>query len=176
MEYGVHKTMNYPLGSELAGPDESGLGGLGRGGGSLGRIFVPVDVAGRADAAVAQAARLSCEVGGVLRLVHVRIFDPPVRGSGRFFPQTADQASDVVYREIATAWAHGGQASGDVVTAPRTQVAAALVAAAQRWNAGVIVLARRPRRRVTRLLTGSVTDDVLRHASCPVMVIRCESC
>jgi len=136
------------------------------------RILVPVDAAGRAADAVALAARMSCAVNGMVRLVHVRIFDPPVRNFGRFFPESRDAAAAVVEGALLDAWAWGSKATGDVVIAERSRVARAIVTAARNWDAGVIVMARRPRRAVTRLLTGSVADEVLRRATCPVLVTR----
>lgn len=140
-------------------------------GGSMQRILVPVDATGRAADAVA-LARMSCAVNGTVRLVHVRIFDPPVRNFGRFFPESRDDAAAVVEGALLAAWAWVSKATGDVVIAERSRVAQAIVTAARNWDSGVIVMARRPRRAVTRLLTGSVADAVLRRATCPVLVTR----
>jgi nucleotide-binding universal stress UspA family protein len=142
------------------------------GGGSLRRIFVPVDAAGRAAESLALAARLSKTVDGVVRVVHVRVFDESVRGSGRFYPESRDEAEAVVEHALLDAWACGSRASGDVVIAERRYVARAVAAAAQTWGAGVIVLARRPRLAVTRLIVRSIADEVMRRASCPVLVVR----
>jgi nucleotide-binding universal stress UspA family protein len=147
-------------------------GGQDAGGGSLQRILVPVDGAGRAADAVAVAARLSGGVGGRLRLVHVRIFDPPVRNSGRYYPESKAEAEAVVEGAVLDAWTWGSRATGDVVVAQRAHIARTIVRVAQHWDAGVIVIARRPRRALTRLLLGSVADEVLHRATCPVLVVR----
>jgi nucleotide-binding universal stress UspA family protein len=142
------------------------------GGGSLRRIFVPVDAAGRAAEPLALAARLSKTVDGVIRVVHVRIYDESVRGSGRFYPESRDEAEAVVEHALLDAWAGGSRATGDVVIAERRQLARAVAAAAQNWGSGIIVLARRPRPAVTRLFMRGVADEVMRRASCPVLVVR----
>jgi nucleotide-binding universal stress UspA family protein len=141
-------------------------------GGSLRRIFVPVGADGRAADAIALAARLSCALDGAVRVVHVRIFDPPVRGSGRFYPESSADAEAVVEHAVLDAWACGSQATGEVVVAERSRVGRAIVSAAVGWQAGVIVLARRPRPAVARLLRRGVADEVMRRADCPVLVVR----
>ncbi len=50
--------------------------------------------------------------------------------------------------------------------------AAAIVKAAKEWPADVIVLGSRAHGGVRRALLGSVADAVMRHAPCPVLVIR----
>jgi nucleotide-binding universal stress UspA family protein len=47
-----------------------------------------------------------------------------------------------------------------------------IVKAAQEWHADVIVIGSHGRRGVTRALVGSVAEGVMRHAPCPVMVVR----
>jgi nucleotide-binding universal stress UspA family protein len=56
----------------------------GGGGKRLQRILVPVDPFGRAGHALAMAAQFSAAVGGQLRLVHVRMWDPAAKGG---YPQ-----------------------------------------------------------------------------------------
>ena len=48
----------------------------------------------------------------------------------------------------------------------------AIVAAAESENADMIVVGSHGRSGVSRFLIGSVSDYVVRHAHCPVMVIR----
>jgi nucleotide-binding universal stress UspA family protein len=142
------------------------------GGGSLHRLFVPVDTAGRGAGALALAARLASALEGSLRVVHVRVYDPPVRGSGRFFPETSDAAAAVVEGALLDAWSCGSRASGDVIVAERSRLAAAIAASAAEWGAGIIVLARRPRRALSRLFAPSLADQIMRQTSCPVLGVR----
>ena len=48
----------------------------------------------------------------------------------------------------------------------------AIVAAADSENADLIVVGSHGRSGVSRFLIGSVSDHVVRHAHCPVMVVR----
>jgi len=153
-------------------PDGTALfGGRGRGG-SLQRMLVPVSTPGDSAAALALAARACTAVGGMLRVVHVRVFFPPVRGCGPFYPESSAQATAVIEEALTGVWPLGVKASGIVIDAERSRRARAITAAARDWGAGVIVLTRRSRPAVSRLLLGSVADQVMRRAACPVLVVR----
>jgi nucleotide-binding universal stress UspA family protein len=163
--------------STVSLPDSPGLSlaaMAGNGGGSLRRIFVPVDASGRAAPGVALAARLSCAVGGELRVVHIRPFDPPSRCCGRFYPESSADATAVLDRALTRAWSNGCRASGIVVEAQRSLIARAITTAAEQWRADVIILTRRPRWAAGVLLLGSVTHQVMRETRCPVLVVRQE--
>jgi nucleotide-binding universal stress UspA family protein len=127
---------------------------------------------GESGQALAAAARICGMTGGVLRLVHVRTCDPPLRSAARFYRETAGQAAAVLEQALLTAWACGGpRATTAVVDAWRTNVAVAIAWQAAAWPADLIVLARRPRPAITRLVSGSVPDQIMRKASCPVLAI-----
>ena len=144
----------------------------GGGGKSLQRIFVPVDESGHADQALALAVQLCAQVGGQLRLVHVRTWEPGVpRYGGRFYWETSEQATELLDQALTSAWACGVRASGVVVDAHRSRVARAIAAEARSWRAGVIVVARRPRTAIGVLLTGSLSAQLMREAGCPVLVM-----
>ena len=155
---------------ELAFPDISAQ--VSGGEPSFRRILVPVRAPGEAAGALAVAARVCSAINGVLRLVHVRIYDPPLRGAGRFYPETAGEAAAVLDEALLTPWASGLRAATAVVNAPRGQVAAAIARQASAWPADVIVLTRRPRPAISRLVLGSVSDQVMRTASCPVLAVH----
>jgi len=141
-------------------------------GDSFKRILVPVDAGDLSAAALALAIRLCCDTESMLRVVHIRIFDRPVRNSGRFYPETSEAATAVLDNAVGRGWRFGTKASGVVVEAERGHIAQAICAAAADWNADVIVIARRPRRAVISLVFGSVADRVVRRANCPVLIVR----
>jgi len=142
------------------------------GGQSLQRILVPVGSNGQADQALSLAAQFSAGVGGQLRLVHVRMWDPPLKGTGRFYPETSLQATEVLENALTSAWAYGVPASGVVVDAVRSRVAYAIATEAHAWRAEVMVVTRRRRRAVGVLLFGSLSNRLIRVASCPVLVVH----
>ena len=145
------------------------------GGKSLQRILVPVGSSGQAGRALALAARFSAEVDGQLRLVHVRAWDPPLPGgAGRFFWETSEQATEVLDKALTAVWAHGVPASGVIVDSVRNRVARAVAAEARSWGASVMVVARRPRTAIGILLLGSLSDQLMREAGCPVLIMQQE--
>jgi nucleotide-binding universal stress UspA family protein len=108
----------------------------------------------------------------VLRLVHVRICDPPLPIVGRLDLETAGDAAALLEEALLMAWACGGpRATTAVVDARRSDAAVAIARQAAAWPADLIVLARRPRLAITRLAGGSVPDQVMRKASCPVLAV-----
>ena len=143
------------------------------GGRSLQRILVPVGSIGRADGALELAARFSADVDGQLRLVHVRAWDPPLPGgAGRFFWETSEQATEVLDKALTTVWAYGVPASGVIVDSVRNRVARAVADEARSWGASIMVVARRPRTAIGIVLLGSLSDQLMREAGCPVLIMQ----
>lgn len=147
-------------------------GGLRTGGLELRRICVPVDAAGRSGAAVDLAGQLSVMGNGLVRLVHVRIWDPPARSARRLFAESELDALGVLDRALTGLWEAGATASGVVVDAPRSLVAMAIAGQAAWWDADVMLVARRRKPAAGRLLFGGLADQVARKAPCPVLVLH----
>ena len=161
-------TVTYELDVTVPGVDALASGD----GPSFRRILVPIRLAGDAAETLAVAARVCRSTNGLLRLVHVRIYDPPLRNSGRFYPQTADEAAAVLDEALLMAWGYGLRATTAVVAAPRAEVARAIAGQASAWPADMIVMTRRPSPAICRLLSGSIPDKVMRMASCPVLAVH----
>jgi nucleotide-binding universal stress UspA family protein len=142
--------------------------------GSLLRLLVPIDVPEWSSTdGLANAVAMSVSTPAVLRLVHVRLWDPPVRGYGRFYLETSEQATTVVETALNDLWACHLQASGVVVDAPRGNVAMAIASEGSDWGADMIVMASRPRRTLAMMLGGgSLAQQVMRETNCPVLVVR----
>jgi nucleotide-binding universal stress UspA family protein len=153
-------------------PDSPVIPLAGGGGDSMRRILVPVDAFGHGASALALGMQIAAAIGGQLRVVHVRAFDPPLRGTGRFYLESSPEATAVIDRAVTRAWQCGCRASGVVKDAERTQIARAICATAGDWKADLIILSRRPRSAVSILFCGSIGHQVMRHARCPVLVVR----
>jgi nucleotide-binding universal stress UspA family protein len=140
---------------------------------SFQRIFVPVSSPAESAEALAAAARVCrSTINGVLRLVHVRVYDPPMpRCPSRLYLETAAEAAALMDEAMLILWGSGAQATTAVVDAPRGELAAAIARQASAWRADVIVLTRRRRPAISRMLLGSVADQVMRKASCPVLTV-----
>jgi len=139
---------------------------------SFRRILVPIRLAAEAAETLAVAARICSSANGVLRLLHVRIYDPPLRGAGRFYPQSRDEAAAVPDEALPMVWAYGLRATTAVVEAPRGEVASAIAWQASAWRADVIVMTRRPSPAICRLFLRSVPDQVMRKSDCPVLAVH----
>ena len=90
----------------------------------------------------------------------------------RFYIETSEQATEVLYQALTRVWACGASASGVVVDAPRNRVARVIAAAARSWGAEIMVISRRRRTAIGVLLRGSVSAQLMREAGCPVLVTR----
>ena len=151
-------------------PSHAGAGG---GGLPFQRICVPVGPSGPPDLALAAAASFGAATGGRLRVVHVRMWDPAVRGGGgRFWLETSQEATAVLERALASVWERGVAASGVVVDAPRQRLARAIAFQARAWNAEVLVVPRRRRTALGAFFLGSLPEKLMREADCPVLVLR----
>jgi nucleotide-binding universal stress UspA family protein len=146
----------------------------GGGGPSFRRILVPVSSPDRSASALATATRICAStLNGVLRLVHVRVYDPPAaRCPGRFYLETRGEAAALLDESLLIVWGCGATATTAVVDAPRSELAAAIARQASAWGADMIVLTRRRRSAVTRIVLGSVADHVMRAAPCPVLTVQ----
>jgi nucleotide-binding universal stress UspA family protein len=157
---------------DLAAPGtDASYAGRGR---SSWRILVPVRSPDESAEALELAASLwSGTISSVLGVVHVRMFEPPARGwPGRFYLETACEAQALLDEALLLVWGSGAQATTALASAARGQVGDAIADFASGWRADVIVLTRRPRWSISRFVLGSVGDQVMRKASCPVLTVR----
>ena len=161
---------SYDLEVAVPGTDELDAGDRP----SFRRIFVPVRSPGDSADALAAATRIcSSTINGVLRLVHVRMYEPPMpRCPSRFYTETAAEAAALLDEALLVVWGGGAQATTAVVDAPRGEVAVAIARQALAWRADMIVLTRRRRPAISRMVLGSVADQVMRIASCPVLTVH----
>jgi nucleotide-binding universal stress UspA family protein len=119
---------------------------------------------------LALAAGIRHPIDGVIRFIHIRIWDPPVRGDGKFYPETSQEAHAVVEDALIAALARDVEATGTVVEAQRSEVAAAILSESAVWGSDVIVLSQRRRRTLSLTPLCSVNRRVMRGATCPVLL------
>ena len=136
------------------------------------RICVPVDAFGHADGALVLAGELSVTAGSVIRLVHIRAWEPPARSAKRLFLETESEALRVLDDALTGLWATGAAASGVVVDAPRALIAAAIAGHAEEWSADLLLVGRRRRTAIGALLRGSLANQLARKADCPVLIMH----
>jgi nucleotide-binding universal stress UspA family protein len=138
------------------------------------KILLATDGSREAELAAQTAADLAQKTDSELHVVHVLAsplathdpssFEPEVRA--RLEQRERTTLEDVVGKIEAS----GGEVEGTYHTAGRPD--AEIVALAEEMGAGLIVMGARGVGRIRRALTGSVSESVVRHAHCPVLVVR----
>ena len=140
------------------------------------RILVATDLSESSAEALRQASAVALSTGAELAVGHVL---PYLLGVSTFFPQ---QNAENAFRMA--------NLEGEVRAAVETQVAACVAGAkpevfidrgseyagivqrAEAWSADLVIVGSKGRTGLPRLLLGSVAEQVVRHAHCPVLVAR----
>jgi nucleotide-binding universal stress UspA family protein len=151
------------------------------------RILLATDGSREAELAGQTAADLAQKTGSELHMVHVfgiAPVGPPVYPSATEFEgveqeeaeaEQPQRISEQRAREVLDAEAKKVRSVGGTVAEEHLvegRVAPEIVALAEEIGAGLIVLGSRGRGGIRRALMGSVSDSIVRHAHCPVLVVR----
>ena len=143
------------------------------------RILVALDGSPGADRALAEAIRLAQTLGARLRLIHVMDELGWVNGfeSARAYlddvlPRMREAGGKLLARGLARALAANVEAESELVIQSAGRVADDVADEAKRWGADLIVAGTQGRHGVDRLLLGSSAEQIVRHASTPVLLVR----
>jgi nucleotide-binding universal stress UspA family protein len=138
------------------------------------RILLATDGSEEGELATRVAVKLAKSTGAELHLVHVKLIPitPP-------YPEVLDWKEDLERaereaRELLDEQVKKVEDAGGTVAAVHLreeQPAEEIVALAEELGAYLIVVGSRHRGRIRRALAGSVSDWVVRHARCPVLVV-----
>jgi nucleotide-binding universal stress UspA family protein len=143
---------------------------------SFRRILLAVDDSPSAAHAADVAIELARSLGSEIALIHA--IDPTLGyapGSGvppADLLKLAEQEGKRLLAEFRARVTLGRPA---LEFAPLGTPADAIVSAAGQWPADLIVLGSHGRGGLSRLMLGSVAEAVMRHAPCPVLVVRARS-
>lgn len=136
------------------------------------RICCPIDFSDASRAALDLAARLARRDGAGLTLLHVTGSHWPGE-QGQILPRPRSGEKDDAARLAEwTAEAErlvGGVVSSVLLSAPATQ---AILGFARTDATDLLVMSSHGRAGIPRLVLGSVAEEVLRAAPCPVLVVR----
>jgi len=144
------------------------------------RILLATDGSEEAELAALRAVELADATDSELHVVHVGVVPsflvsyPGTLGyEGKLYEQIEDVSRELLRKQSWRVKAAGGTVAG----AHLRMGAAALeiVALAEELGADLIVMGSRGLGGVRRALMGSVSDSVVRHAHCPVLVVRPEN-
>jgi nucleotide-binding universal stress UspA family protein len=126
----------------------------------LTKILVATDRSREAQLAAKTAADLAKSTNSELHMVHVG------------FEQSRNEAQKELEEEVDMIRESGGQDIQAHLEFGRPDTA--IVEMAEELGAGLIVMGSRGLGGVRRALLGSISDSVVRHAHCPVLVVRQE--
>jgi nucleotide-binding universal stress UspA family protein len=153
------------------------------------KILLAIDASEEAALAAQTAADIADKTGSELHVVHARFALPWTTGYySATEPPTTSIGSEEEARQRVLQWldeqverieAQGGSVRQAYLRLGRPDegaitVAEQIVNLAEEIRAGLIVVGSRGLGGMRRALMGSVSDSVVRHAHCPVLVVRKE--
>ncbi len=143
------------------------------------RILVALDGSACSELALDEAIRLAQAQGARLRLVHVMDELQWVNGfeSARAYfedvlPRMRKAGEDLLARGLSRAITADVQAESELVIQSAGRASDNVADEASRWGADLIVAGTQGRYGVDRLLLGSTAEQIVRHASVPVLLVR----
>jgi nucleotide-binding universal stress UspA family protein len=138
------------------------------------KILLATDGSREAQLAGQTAADLANKTDSELHVVHVLASPLATHDPSSFEPEVwarlEERERKTLEDVVEKIEASGGVVEGSHHKAGRPE--AEIVAMAEEIGAGLIVMGARGVGGIRRALTGSVSESVLRHAHCPVMVVR----
>jgi len=138
------------------------------------KILLATDGSKEAELASRTAIDIASRTNSELHVIAVGPFVPET--SDTVFggpPQTPPSAQELLDKQVELLTAAGGTIAQAHLK--MGAVAEEIVALGEELGAGLIVLGSRGRGGIRRALMGSVSDSVVRHAHCPVLVVREET-
>jgi nucleotide-binding universal stress UspA family protein len=140
------------------------------------RILLATDGSEQAELAALRAVDIAEKTASELHVVHVGVVPrflesyPGVLGYERRLYEQIEEESRQRLRELS--WrvkVAGGTVAGSHLR--MGAVALEIVALAKELGVGLIVMGWRGHRGIRRVIEGSISDGVIRHAPCPVLVV-----
>jgi universal stress protein A len=119
------------------------------------------------------AVDLARETSSELHVVHVGLLSPwavPDTLSDAQFGRLRQQAQQVLDSEVEKIQQAGGTIADVHLKMGRADVE--VVRLSQQIGAGLLVIGNRGQGTIARILLGSDAESIVRHAPCPVMVVR----
>ena len=138
------------------------------------RILVPTDGSREAELAVTTAADLAKSTDSELHVVHVGevplVYHPERHAYGAEYEEHEKEAQQLLEAQVHRI--EGASATEAQAHLRMGRADEEILELAQSIDAGLIVMGSRGHRRLRRALVGSVSESVVRHAHCPVTIVR----
>ncbi len=135
------------------------------------RILLATDGSREAELAATTAVDLAKSTNSELHVVHVGGLLPTMLAQTEVEPAQLEREAQQLLDEQA----RRVEEAGGTVKVAHLRLGRAdeeIVDLAQSLDVGLIVMGSRGRGRIRRALMGSVSDSVVRHAPCPVTIVR----
>ena len=143
------------------------------------RILLATDGSQEAQLAALRAVEVAEMTDSGLHVAHVGVVPtflqsyPGTLGYDRkLYEQIEEESRPLLRKESWRVKAAGGRVAGSHLS--MGVVYLEIVALAQELGVGLIVMGCRGHRGIRRAIEGSISDGVIRHAPCPVLVVRPE--
>lgn len=136
----------------------------------LRQLVLAVDGSQESKKAADLAEAIVGRFGSAVLVVHVRAL--VYSGAAAWAPEWTPELDAFMADFVRRLTAQGRQANSEILEAPEHHEGHAIADAAARLKADLIVMGSRGRSRLADAVLGSVVDDVLHRASCPVLVVR----
>lgn len=145
------------------------------------RILVAVDGSATSNKAISTALEMASYSGGrsVIRLIHVLDemayfmgLDPYAGQSYSVISVMREAGEKILAEGLAIVQSAGLQADTVLVDRLGAHLAETVAAEAKAWNASLVVVGTHGRRGIGRMLLGSGAEQIIRLATCPVLVVR----
>ncbi len=142
------------------------------------RILVPVDGSHTSTLGLQQAVKMAREQDARLRVISIvddlaiaQNFDANF-DTGFLFEELKAAGRRAITNATALLQRHKIKAETALFETTGKRIADVIVRDAAKWKADVIVMGTHGRRGINRLMLGSDAETVLRHAPCPVLMVR----
>ena len=135
------------------------------------KILLATDGSKEAQLAATTAADLANSTGSELHVVHVGELRPTFLAQTEVEPDELErEAQGQLDEEVRSVEEAGGTVKEAHLRLGKADEE--VVELAERMGIGLIVMGSRGRGRIRRALLGSVSESVVRHAHCPVTIVR----
>ena len=141
------------------------------------RILLATDGSEEAELAALRAVDLAQSTDSELHVVHVGVVpsilrtDPGTHGyDGKLYEQIEEEAKELLRKLSWRVKVAGGTVTGTHLRMGAVDLE--VVALVKELGADLIVMGCRGNRGIRRAIEGSISDAVIRHAPCPVLVVR----
>ena len=142
------------------------------------RILLATDGSEEAELAALRAVDLAQTTDSELHVVHVgvvplfQLSDPGTLGDdGKLYDEVEEESRELLRKESWRVKVTGGTVAGTHLRMGEV-VDLEIAALAKELQADLIVMGCRGHRGIRRAVEGSISDGVIRHAPCPVLVVR----